>query len=215
LQLKVFPLSFPMVDLLEADRADLERQAQEAADAGREGPEIPPEFPPAHVRQEIRKEMLFLMPPLVLGGISVLLHMHVPAIRHVWYAAEKYDWINGALGALLGAMVGAFVVWLTRVLGSYIMGKEAMGLGDVHLMFGVGAILGAGPAVVIFFIAPFIGILAGMYQLITRSQRQIPYGPYLSLAAGFVMLFYAPIAAYLRPGLEGLVWLMQRTLPGL
>jgi len=69
--------------------------------------------------------------------------------------------------------------------------------------------------VVIFFIAPFVGILAGMYQLITRSRRQIPYGPYLSLAMGFVMLFYAPIAEYLRPGLEGLVWLIQRSFPGL
>ena len=43
-----------------------------------------------------------------------------------------------------------------------------------------------------------------LYLFITRTRRELPYGPYLSLATGFVMLFYCPIAAYLTPGLEGL-----------
>ena len=141
------------------------------------------------------------------------LHTHVPMVRHIWYEAAKIDWLSGSLGALLGGFVGGFVVWLTRILGSYALGKEAMGLGDVHLMFGVGAVLGAGPATIAFFIAPFIGILAGIYLLVTRSQRQLPYGPYLSLATGFVMLFYAPIAGYFRPGLMQLIWLIRQGLP--
>ena len=80
-----------------------------------------------------------------------------------------------------------------------------MGLGDVHLMLGVGAVLGAGMATVAFFLAPFAGIVAGLYLWITHSRRQLPYGPYLSLAAAFVMLFYTPIADYLQPGLTYLL----------
>jgi leader peptidase (prepilin peptidase)/N-methyltransferase len=130
-------------------------------------------------------------------------------VRGLWYAAAKIDWLNASMGAILGGLIGAFVVWLTRILGSYILGKEAMGLGDVHLMLGVGAVLGAGMATVAFFLAPFAGIVAGLYLWITRSRRQLPYGPYLSLAAGVVMLFYTPIADYLRPGLLGLLEIMR------
>ncbi|HEX4056308.1 MAG TPA: prepilin peptidase [Tepidisphaeraceae bacterium] len=215
LLMKILPMSFPVGDLLEAERAELEQQAKEAAEKGRETPDIPEEFAPAQVRAEIRKEMLFLMPPLVLGAASVALHTHAPAVRHLWYAAAQIDWLNAGMGALLGGLIGGFVVWLTRILGSYAFGKEAMGLGDVHLMFGVGAVLGAGPATVTFFIAPFIGILAGVYLLIAHSRRQLPYGPYLSLAAGFVMLFYSPIAAYLQPGLQGLMWFIRQGLAAL
>ena len=215
LQRKILPISFPVGDLLEAERAELEQRAKEDADAGRDGPEIPPQFTSAQVRGEIRKEMLFLMPPMVLGAVSVAMHTHIPAVRHIWYEAAKIDWLNASLGALLGGLAGGFVVWLTRILGSYVIGKEAMGLGDVHLMFGIGAVLGAGPATVAFFIAPFIGILAGIYLLIARSRRQLPYGPYLSLATGFILLFYPPIAEYLRPGLQGLIWFIRQGLANL
>lgn len=214
LQLKILPISFPEGDLLEVERKDLEKQAKEAQGRGENQIEIPPEFTPAQVREEMRKEMLFLMPPLVLGGLSVVLHMHCGPYRHLWYWALKIDWLNGAIGSLLGALVGGFIVWITRILGSYVMGKEAMGLGDVHLMLAIGAVLGAGAAAITFFLAPFAGIVAGLYLLIARSRRQLPYGPYLSLAAGFVMLFICPIAAYLGQGLQAFGWLIRQALGG-
>jgi leader peptidase (prepilin peptidase)/N-methyltransferase len=87
-----------------------------------------------------------------------------------------------------------------------------MGLGDVHLMAGVGAVIGFGAATVAFFLAPFFGLLVALYMLATGTRRELPYGPYLSLATAFVMLFYCPIAAYLRPGLEGLALLARKAL---
>jgi leader peptidase (prepilin peptidase)/N-methyltransferase len=214
LQMKILPLSFPEGDLLEIERAELETRAKKAEEAGEEVPEIPPEFPPAKVRHEIRKEMLFLMPPLLLGGISVLLHLYVPAVRNLWNWASTVDWLNSGLGSLLGGLVGGFVIWLTRILGSYALGKEAMGLGDVHLVFGIGAVLGAGGATVTFFLAPFAAIITGIYLVIAHSRRQLPLGPYLSLAAAFVMLFYAPIAAYLQPSLIVLIAVLRQALLG-
>jgi leader peptidase (prepilin peptidase)/N-methyltransferase len=101
-------------------------------------------------------------------------------------------------------LVGGFVVWITRILGTLAFGREAMGLGDVHLMGAVGAVLGAGAAVVAFFLAPFFGIVLAIYLLATGTKKELPYGPYLSLGTAFVMLFYCPIAAWLAPGLEGL-----------
>jgi leader peptidase (prepilin peptidase)/N-methyltransferase len=83
-----------------------------------------------------------------------------------------------------------------------VFGKEAMGLGDIDLMFAIGAVLGPGAAVITFFIAPFCGMGVSIYRLILRKSHQIPYGPYLSMAAGITMLFYCPIAAYFTPGMQ-------------
>jgi leader peptidase (prepilin peptidase)/N-methyltransferase len=209
LHFQIIPLSFPEGDLLETERDELHQQARQAKDRGEEIPEIPQEFTPKQVRAEMRKEMLFLIPPLLLGGISLVMQMHVLSVHNFWREIAGHFWINGFLGSLLGAMVGAFVVWLTRILGSYAFGREAMGLGDMHLMFGVGAVLGGGAATVAFFLAPFFGIAVALYMLCTGTRRQLPYGPYLSLATAFVMLFYCPIADQLRPGLFQLLHMIR------
>jgi len=209
LQLGILPTSFPQGDLLEVERDQLERHADAARARGEEAVDIPPELSGAQVRAEMRKEMAFLMPPLILGGLSLALHRAVPGISHQWQEGARIDWLNGLLGSLLGGFIGAFVVWLTRILGSYGFGREAMGLGDVHLMFAVGAVLGGGAATVAFFLAPLLAILVALYMLATRTRRQLPYGPYLSLATAVVMLFYCPIAAYFRPGLSVLVQLLR------
>lgn len=117
------------------------------------------------------------------------------------------------LGSVFGGLVGGLVVWCTRIFGTLAFGRVAMGLGDVDLMLGVGAVLGAGAATVAFFLAPFFGILMAVYVLFTRTHRELPYGPYLSLATGFVMLFYCPIAAELAPGVSVVVYFFT-TLSG-
>jgi leader peptidase (prepilin peptidase) / N-methyltransferase len=210
LRLNVIPLSFPEGDLLEHEREELEQKSKDAKAAGGESPEIPPEFTPAQVRAEMRKEMLFLLPPLALGGILMATQMYIHPVQHFWIRAAQHQMLNSFLGSLLGGMVGAFVVWLTRILGSYGFGREAMGLGDVHLMFGIGAVMGGGAAVIAFFLAPFFGIFVALYLFFTRTKRQLPYGPYLSLATAFVMLFYCPIAAQFRQGLDGLAIILHR-----
>ncbi len=211
-------ISFPEGEpLLEIDRQMMLEEEEKAKREGRapefDGP-IPPPYTSAQIRAEMRHEMYFLMPPLLLGGLFVIALMKVPALDHTWAHWMSYDWINGLLGALLGGMIGGFVVWLTRILGTIGFGRVAMGLGDVDLMFGVGAILGGATATIAFFLAPFFGILIAIYMLITGKRRELPYGPYLSMATAFVMIFYCPIAMYLKPGMLGLVSLINHWITG-
>ena len=131
-----------------------------------------------------------------------------------WRSALQMNWLTGLLGSLLGAMVGGLVVWLARIGGTLGFGRVAMGLGDVHLMFGVGAIIGAGPATIAFFIAPFAALVIGLYMLLTRSRHELPYGPYLSLATAAVLLCYCPIADYLRPGIAGVAAALRAKFGG-
>jgi leader peptidase (prepilin peptidase) / N-methyltransferase len=214
LQLKILPMSFLEGDLMEFEREELERESEVARSKGEAEPEIPPELTPQQVRLEMRKEMLFLIPPMLMGGISMAVYLRVPALRNMWDQAATMDWLAAMLGSLLGGLVGGFVVWLFRILGSDGFGREAMGLGDVHLMFGVGAVLGGGAATVAFFLAPFFGILVVVYMLVTSHRRQLPLGPYLSMATAFLMLFYCPIAAYLQPGLRGLLIILRQAISG-
>jgi prepilin signal peptidase PulO-like enzyme (type II secretory pathway) len=100
----------------------------------------------------------------------------------------------------------------TRIVGSVVFGREAMGMGDVDLMFGVGAIVGAGAATVAFFVAPAFGLALAIYMFLVGKRRELPYGPYLSLGTAFVMIYYCPIAAYFRPGLEGAMYIIMSKL---
>ena len=201
----ILPTSFadggPM---LEVDKA-------RASAKGAPPQEPAPEYTPGDIRREIRKEMLFLLPPLGLGLLSAVLDWRVAPITRFWDSVLATGWAGGLLGSILGLLVGGFVVWLARILGSYGFGREAMGMGDVHLMAAVGAVIGGGAATVSFFLAPFFGIVLAIYLMITRTRRELPYGPYLSLATAFVILFYCPIADYLSPGVTGLLEMFGRS----
>lgn len=214
----LIPTSFPQGEpLLEVDRTELIKEIEQARREGKEHPQahlVPPPYTQAGIRCEIRKEMLFLLPPMVLAAAWWALTTHVGALQSMWLSATRYDWVSGLLGSVLGALVGAFVVWITRILGTLGFGRVAMGLGDVHLMFGVGAIIGAGASTVAFFIAPFFGLALAVWMLATGTRRELPYGPYLSLATGFCLLFYCDIAAELRPGMEGLMFILRGGLSG-
>ncbi len=210
----VLPMSFPQGEpLLEVDQEEYARQAAEAKAAGQTIEPLPPDYSRADIRNEMRKEMAFLLPPLAMGLAAGLLAWRWPVAGNWATAAAQSHWMSGLLASLLGAMSGAFIVWLTRILGTLGFGRVAMGLGDVHLLLGVGAVIGAGPVVVAFFLAPFFGIVLALYLMISGKKRELPYGPYLAMSTAFVVLFYPPIRDYLRPGLEGLS-IVLRSLMG-
>src|SRR5688500_1474053 len=162
LKRRLIPTSFAeAAPLMEHERERLEAEAIKARSEGREPPPQQPDMTPAQIRAEVRKEMIFLFPPMLLGIVAVMLYAYVAPLRDGWDAVVRYNGISvaGLFGAVLGALVGGMVVWVVRILGTLGFGREAMGMGDVHLMFSVGAVVCAGASTVTFFVAPFFGIL--------------------------------------------------------
>lgn len=144
-----------------------------------------------HARREMIKELAFLAPCVALGLLG-------------WYAANWWGpttpaplWVTVLAGVLLGYLVGGGVVWGVRVLGSLGFGKEAMGLGDVHLMAGVGVCLGWIDATLAFFLAAFVGLVITAVQLAFGggAKRTMPYGPSLAIATVLVLLTKPAIEA--------------------
>jgi prepilin signal peptidase PulO-like enzyme (type II secretory pathway) len=90
--------------------------------------------------------------------------------------------------ALTGMASGMILIWAIRLVSRYVLGIEAMGFGDVTLMGMIGAFLGWQPVLLIFFIAPFFGLVYGIIHWILGRGRAVPYGPFLCLATVVVVI---------------------------
>jgi len=107
-------------------------------------------------------------------------------------------WVDGLAWSAFGALVGSGLTGGMAVLGRWVFRRDAMGLGDVKLMAMLGAFFGWDGALLVFFIAPFFGLVIGGFIALKRRTRAIPYGPFLSMAAVVVLLFKAQILRYLQ-----------------
>jgi len=171
-------------------------------------------------RLEILWEVLFLAPAVILAIGSYLLVTHVPALHSAWdylndvrleVVNANHTWrsgwrfapnLVGLESAVVGYLVGGAWIWGIRILGTLGFGKEAMGLGDVHILAAVGAVCGWIAPSLVFFAAPFIAMLWALHLLAAGRQRELPYGPWLAAATLVVILFYDAIIKVLEPSFQ-------------
>lgn len=100
---------------------------------------------------------------------------------------------QGFLTSLVGLGVGGLTVWSVRLVAQVALGKEAMGFGDVTFLAMIGAFLGWQAALITFFLAPIAALFFALAQLVLRGQRALPFGPYLSVGAAGLVIFWDPI----------------------
>jgi len=94
----------------------------------------------------------------------------------------------GLLSSLVGMAAGGATIWTVRIIGTAVLQREAMGFGDVTLMAMIGTFTGWQPILAIFFIAPFLGLLIAVMNAAFHGEHEIPYGPFLCLAAMTVIV---------------------------
>lgn len=149
-------------------------------------------------RLEMLKEVIFLLPVAVCALAAFKLYKNVPQFSDWWIDFSQAPVIAGLGGSLWGYFIGCAIVWVTRILGTFVFGREAMGLGDVHLIGAAGAVLGPWPVVVAFFIAPFFGLAWAFFCMFFKKTRQIPYGPFLSIGLFVVMILHDAVINWLQ-----------------
>jgi len=108
-----------------------------------------------------------------------------PALPH-WFTV--YPHLHGLLVSLAGLIVGGGSIWTIRLVGQWVLRQEAMGFGDVILMAMIGSFLGWQPVLIVFFVAPVCAMVVVILTWLVSRHREIPYGPYLSLATLIVIL---------------------------
>jgi leader peptidase (prepilin peptidase) / N-methyltransferase len=160
-----------------------------------------------HARREMWVEVAFLLPGFAGAGLACL----VAAILGYTSSDPVCQPMTLLGGSMLGWVVGGALVWTIRILGSLAFGREAMGLGDVHLQAAVGAALGWKVAVLAFFVAVFVAITWSLASLLLRRfsrffNREIPFGPHLAVGA---ILFVVARGAVVG-GLDGFSTILDR-----
>lgn len=104
------------------------------------------------------------------------------------------------LGAILGTAAGGGSLWIVGEAWKRFRGVEAMGLGDVKMMFGVGALLGWRLSLLSIFIAAFAGAIVGGVLIASKKdkslQTQIPFGIFLGIGSIAAFLFGERIIAW-------------------
>lgn len=116
-------------------------------------------------------------------------------------------WFVSLFGAVFGALAGGGFLWAVGAVWKKLRGVDAMGLGDVKMMFGVGALLGWRLTFLSIFIGAFAGAVIGIFVIARQKdkdfQTQIPFGIFLGIGAVLSLLF----------GEQLIHWYVSRFLP--
>lgn len=206
--LGVIPVSFPEGEPMLLDHAEWESEMAAARAEGR-APAVagtpPVQWTRGMLAREMVKEIAFVMPPLVGFVLGLVLLRTVVAAGgwSEWMAGNRY--VSGFLGSALGGLVGGGFIWGVRIVGTFGFGKLAMGLGDIHLMAGVGAVVGGIVATSALFLGAVVGLVIVAYGALVRKQREVPFGPYLAAGTLIGMLLACPLTKQLTMAWEGFV----------
>ncbi len=129
-------------------------------------------------------------------------------------AGGGVDRLGALLASLAGLAVGGGVLLVLGMVGSKLFGRDAMGFGDVKLLAAGGGFIGPGGALVALLIGALVASVAGILNMVrffyvTRGRarargaeqslgkavrvarvagRYLPFGPYLGIGIGIVML---------------------------
>ncbi|MDX6304682.1 MAG: leader peptidase (prepilin peptidase) / N-methyltransferase [Blastocatellia bacterium] len=102
-------------------------------------------------------------------------------------------WVVSIIGAAFGALVGGGSLWLMGFLWEKLRGVEAMGLGDVKMMFMVGAYLGWRLTILTILMGALSGSLIGVSLMLRRGSRDLqmmlPFGIFLGIGSLVSLLF--------------------------
>jgi leader peptidase (prepilin peptidase)/N-methyltransferase len=109
-------------------------------------------------------------------------------------------WAASLGGAVIGALVGGGSLWFMGWIWERLRGVEAMGLGDVKMMFMVGAYLGWRLTIFTIFVGVLTGSIIGVVLMARQRERNmqmlLPFGIFLGLGAIAALLFGSQIVGW-------------------
>jgi len=156
-----------------------------------------------HARREMARELGFLALPVTCAIAGW-------AIGTSWWTGpaggveEAPLWLQAIGASSVGFLAGGAVIWGVRVVVSLLLGVEAMGLGDVHLMACVGAVFGWRAVVVGFVVAPFVGLSWWLVSLVRHAPMRVPFGPSLAIGGITAALLWPVLVAVFTGVLKGM-----------
>jgi len=154
-------------------------------------------------RRAVLAELGLLLPAMALGLTGLLVVWWSPEARErlgemlhsqprVWGVSLFRNWepLWGLATAASGYVLAGALGWAVRIGFTLLLGKEAFGVGDIHLMATAGAIAGWPVAVIGFAVACALALLGWVLTLPFKVSRAVPLGPWLALSFLVVVIYY-------------------------
>jgi leader peptidase (prepilin peptidase)/N-methyltransferase len=150
------------------------------------------------------RELKWLL-PIVLAATAVLVAAWARpgfaagwdrAVR--WNPAGRFVPLAGAAYAIHGAVVGAAAGWLLRIVFTLVFGREAFGVGDIHILAAAGAAAGWDIALLGLLLSVGIALIGWLLGLLLKSTVMIPFGPWLALGFLLALWWNVPATAIAR-----------------
>jgi len=90
--------------------------------------------------------------------------------------------------AIINGVLAFIFMLILKLIGDFIFKRESMGGGDIKLMGVFGIMFGFPMSVVSVFMASIIGFPISLINLKKNPTHEIPFGPYLAIAAMIIVL---------------------------
>lgn len=115
----------------------------------------------------------------------------LPGLMNGTFAGRPV-WAASLGGAFIGALIGGGSLWLMGWTWEKLRGVEAMGLGDVKMMFMVGAYFGWRLTILTIFLGVFSGSLIGIVLMMRQGKKDmqmlLPFGIFLGIGSILALL---------------------------
>lgn len=109
-------------------------------------------------------------------------------------------WAASLIGAVIGGLIGGGSLWLMGWVWLRLRNKEAMGMGDVKMLFMVGAYLGWRLTILTIFLGALSGSVIGVGTMLYEGkrdlQKQLPFGVFLGIGAIIALLVGSRVVAW-------------------
>jgi prepilin signal peptidase PulO-like enzyme (type II secretory pathway) len=133
------------------------------------------------------RELVFLL-PAVIAGIGVYVWaVSSPAGPDrfasfvYWSPIGQWRPVLGLTTGLCGFLLAGTLGWGVRILFTIALGKEALDVGDIHILAAAGAVTGWLVVVLGFFLAAPLALVGVLVFALRRATGAIQYGPWLAL----------------------------------
>ncbi len=141
-------------------------------------------------------------------GAGILFSLFVPVNdgAAAWLSGKMFEFpppspVISFADALLGAALGAGLLWAVAEGYFRLRGREGMGLGDVKMMAMVGAFLGLQRTLLTILAGSLLGsVIGGAFILLSKREGgyELPFGTFLGAAALLVVFFGTPALTWYR-----------------
>lgn len=123
------------------------------------------------------KYFIILDSPLVIGTIIIMLLL---------YLDQNFKFLMQSVGSGLVIFLVMFVI---KLLGDKIFNRESLGGGDIKFSFIIGLCLGIKLGLICIVLSCFLTFPYALYLLVSKHEREIPFGPFLGMSLYFVFVF--------------------------